>query len=69
MIFDHEAMHRDILVKLNKLHKDQSYLLRKLEVGKATMQRLAKGGNIQMKTFLKFAKWLGNDPNNYLKKI
>lgn len=64
---DTEALHSDILSRLNKLGKPQKYLNEKIGISRSVLFRLSKGAKIDFESFLKITAWMDKDMNIYLK--
>ena len=64
---DTEALHSDILSRLNKLGKPQKYLTEKIGISRSLLFRLSKGSKIDFESFLKITAWMDKDMNIYLK--
>ena len=61
-------MHKDILIRLNKIKKPQNYLTKKLNISRSTFWRLSQNKDITMQNFLILVHWLEYDPIRYIKK-
>lgn len=68
MKFNHQKMHRDIVVRLASINKSQEYIAKKMGIGRTTIWRLSYGKEIKPSTFLKIVEWLDKPIENYIIK-
>ena len=66
---DTKLMHKDILIRLNRIKKPQRHLTKKLNIARSTFWRISKNRDITMNTFLILVYWLEYDPSRYIKKM
>lgn len=68
LCFDQEKLHRDLLIRLKQLNKNQRQIK---PISRATLDRMRIGKPITFETFIKCVEYLNYSPCRYLeyKKI
>lgn len=68
MKLNHQQLHNDILINLNKKEMFQAELARELEFSEEVLQGIRKERNILLKNYLKIVEWLEKPMDYYITK-